>query len=177
MEVLHAIVHLLVLPFVLIVRMGVACRLGRGLLLFLVPGLLTLEAAASQDRELQLSWLRYWVVVSLFLLVEPLLDLLPLPFLTIAKLVGLAWCLAAEPISGSRILFDQIHPIWEEGRTRLDLWAKEASGTDLGALLVSLWQQKEDFLPLLNTHVLPWVNSFVSTCILWVGELGPNTIS
>merc|ERR1712004_779177 len=61
MEVLHAIVHLLVLPFVLIVRMGVACRLGRGLLLFLLPGLLTLEAAASQDRELQLSWLRYWV--------------------------------------------------------------------------------------------------------------------
>ena len=56
MEVLHAIVHLLVLPFVLIVRMGVACRLGRGLLLFLVPGLLTLEATASQDRELQLSW-------------------------------------------------------------------------------------------------------------------------
>ena len=61
MEVLHAIVHLLVLPFVLIVRMGVACRLGRGLLLFLVPGLLTLEAAASQDRELQLSWLRCFV--------------------------------------------------------------------------------------------------------------------
>jgi len=110
MEVLHAIVHLLVLPFVLIVRMGVACRLGRGLLLFLLPGLLTLEAAASQDRELQLSWLRYWVVVSLFLLVEPLLDLLPLPFLTIAKLIGLAWCLAAEPISGSRILFDQVSP-------------------------------------------------------------------
>ena len=61
MEVLHAIVHLLVLPFVLIVRMGVACRLGRGLLLFLVPGLLTLEAAASQDRGLQLSWLRCFV--------------------------------------------------------------------------------------------------------------------
>ena len=110
------------------------------------------------------------MVVSLFLLVEPLLDLLPLPFLTIAKLIGLAWCLAAEPISGSRILFDQvshfvftnillnlasqIHPIWEEGRTRLDLWAKEASGTDMGALLVNLWQQREDFLPLLNTHVL-----------------------
>ena len=110
------------------------------------------------------------MVVSLFLLVEPLLDLLPLPILTIAKLVGLAWCLAAEPISGSRILFDQvthfvltnillnvasqIHPIWEEGRTRLDLWAKEASGTDMGALLVSLWQQREDVLPLLNTHVI-----------------------
>ena len=101
---------------------------------------------------------------------EPLLDLLPLPFLTIAKLIGLAWCLAAEPISGSRILFDQvshfvftnillnlasqIHPIWEEGRTRLDLWAKEASGTDMGALLVNLWQQRENVLPLLNTHVI-----------------------
>ena len=101
---------------------------------------------------------------------EPLLDLLPLPFLTIAKLLGLAWCLAAEPISGSRILFDQvshfvftnillnlasqIHPIWEEGRTRLDLWAKEASGTDMGALLVNLWQQRENVLPLLNTHVI-----------------------
>ena len=110
------------------------------------------------------------MVVSLFLLVEPLLDLLPLPFLTIAKLIGLAWCLAAEPISGSRILFDQvshfvftnillnlasqIHPIWEEGRTRLDLWAKEASGTDMGALLVNLWQQRENVLPLLNTHVI-----------------------
>merc|ERR1711936_534923 len=146
-------------------RMGAACRLGRGLVLFLVPGLLTLEAAASQDRELQLSWLRYWVVVSLFLLVEPLLDLLPLPFITIAKLVGLAWCLASEPISGSRILFDQIHPVWEESRTKLDSWVKEASGTDMGALLVNLWQQREDFLPLLNTHVLPWVNSFVSTCL------------
>ena len=47
----------------------------------------------------------------------------------------------------------QIHPIWEEGRTRLDLWAKEASGSDMGALLVNLWQQRDDFLPLLNTHV------------------------
>ena len=47
-------------------------------------------------------------MVSLFLLVEPLLDLLPLPFITIGKLVGLAWCLASEPISGSRIIFDQV---------------------------------------------------------------------
>ena len=110
------------------------------------------------------------MVVSLFLLVEPLLDLLPLPFLTIAKLIGLAWCLAAEPISGSRILFDQvlpfvfinillnlasqIHPIWEEGRTRLDLWAKEATGSDVGIFLVNLWQQRENVLPLLNTHVI-----------------------
>ena len=58
------------------------------------------------------SSFRYWVVVSLFLLVEPLLDLLPLPFITIAKLVGLAWCLASEPISGSRILFDQVTPFY-----------------------------------------------------------------
>ena len=113
---------------------------------------------------------RYWVVVSLFLLVEPLLDLLPLPFITIAKLVGLAWCLASEPISGSRIIFDQvslfyitliilpeycpqIHPVWEESRTKLELWANEASGSDVGALLMKVWRQREDVWPFLNTQV------------------------
>ena len=131
------------------------------------------------------------MVVSLFLLVEPLLDLLPLPILTIAKLVGLAWCLAAEPISGSRILFDQvthfvltnillnvasqIHPIWEEGRTRLDLWAKEASGTDMGALLVSLWQQREDVLPLLNTHVIKNHLEYCNFLLFYVSGKGCNT--
>ena len=112
------------------------------------------------------------MVVSLFLLVEPLLDLLPLPFLTITKLAGLAWCLASEPISGSRILFDQvstlailippeyhtpkIHPVWEESRTKLELWANEASGSDLGALLVKVWHQREDVLPFLNTQVMSY---------------------
>ena len=114
---------------------------------------------------------RYWVVVSLFLLVEPLLDLLPLPFITIVKLVGLAWCLASEPISGSRIIFDQvslfyitliilpeycpqIHPVWEESRTKLELWANEASGSDVGALLMKVWRQREDVWPFLNTQVM-----------------------
>ena len=117
---------------------------------------------------------RYWVVVSLFLPVEPLLDLLPLPFITIAKLVGLAWCLASEPISGSRILFDQvspfyitliilpeycpqIHPVWEESRTKLELWANEASGSDLGALWLKIWHQREDVWPFLNNQVMPFI--------------------
>ena len=71
----------------------------------------------SVELSIDPQFFRYWVVVSLFLLVEPLLDLLPLPFLTIGKLVGLAWCLAAEPISGSRILFDQVSPFFRSNLT------------------------------------------------------------
>ena len=69
MEVLHAIVHLLVLPFVLIVRMGVACRLGREVLdeaaAAVAPGVTTDEIdrivhEATVDRECYPSPLNYY---------------------------------------------------------------------------------------------------------------------
>ena len=55
------------------------------------------------------SDIRYWVVVSLLLLLEPLLDCLSfLPSVGLVKLLLLLWCLLPDPYSGSRIVFDQV---------------------------------------------------------------------
>ena len=50
----------------------------------------------------------------------------------------------------------QIHPVWEESRTKLEHWANEATGSDLGAALTTVWHQKGDVLLFLNTQVNIW---------------------
>ena len=71
----------------LVIRAGVG---------FLYPAYKSLHAIMSEDREASLAWMRYWVVLAVFSMVEtiadPLLDFFPGYLL--AKCAFLVWLVA-----------------------------------------------------------------------------------
>ena len=69
----------------------------------------SLKAVMSEEREDALTWLRYWVVISIFSLVElPLDNLNFLPCYNCVKLIFVLWCLLPGLFSGSNIIFQMV---------------------------------------------------------------------
>ena len=92
-----------------VVRMQLLQRGARLLVVVLLPTWLTLVALGTPDTEDDLSWLQFWVVISLFHLLEPPLDLLHfIPFYNFIKMAFVLWCLAPGNISGSRVVFKAV---------------------------------------------------------------------
>merc|ERR1712141_344575 len=77
------------------------------------PAFASLKAVLSDSPESCGAWLRYWVVLGVFSLLELLLDLLinPLrysfPIYLILKCSFLAWCMAPVEWNGSDIIFNK----------------------------------------------------------------------
>ena len=84
-----------------VIRMGVG---------FLYPAYKSLHAIMSDDREAGLAWMRYWVVLAVFSLLETLLDPLLdfLPGYLLSKCIFLVWCMAPSSKSGSNLVFTQV---------------------------------------------------------------------
>ena len=85
----------------LVIRAGVG---------FLYPAYKSLHAIMSEDREASLAWMRYWVVLAVFSLLETLLDPLLdfLPGYLLSKCIFLVWCMAPSSKSGSNLVFTQV---------------------------------------------------------------------
>ena len=85
----------------LVIRAGVG---------FLYPAYKSLHAIMNDDREASITWMRYWVVLAVFsileTLVDPLLDFLPGYLL--GKCLFLVWCMAPSKHSGSNLVFTQV---------------------------------------------------------------------
>ena len=85
----------------LVIRAGVG---------FMYPAYKSLHAIMSDDREASLTWMRYWVVLAVFSMIEtvvdPLLDFLPGYLL--GKCIFLVWCMAPTNKSGSNLVFTQV---------------------------------------------------------------------
>ena len=85
----------------LVIRAGVG---------FLYPAYKSLHAVMNDDREASINWLRYWVVLAVFSviesLVDPLLDFLPGYLL--GKCLFLLWCMMPSKNSGSNLVFTQV---------------------------------------------------------------------
>ena len=78
------------------------------------PAFATLKAVLSECTESSVAWLRYWVVLGVFSVVELLLDPLinPLrlafPSYLILKCLFLAWCMAPVEWNGSDVIFNNV---------------------------------------------------------------------
>merc|ERR1712154_114731 len=102
----------------LVIRAGVG---------FLYPAYKSLHAIMNDDREASITWMRYWVVLAVFSIIEtvvdPLLDFLPGYLL--GKCLFLVWCMAPSQHSGSNLVFTQvIFPTFKkhhESTNRLEL--------------------------------------------------------
>ena len=98
---------MLTIPVTMSCSQAAVIRMGVG---FLYPAYKSLHAIMSDDREAGLAWMRYWVVLAVFSMVEtiadPLLDFFPGYLL--GKCVFLVWCMAPTDKSGSNLVFTQV---------------------------------------------------------------------
>ena len=78
------------------------------------PAFSSLQAVLSDSSEAALDWMKYWVVLGVFSLLELMLDPLvdPLPFsyptYVILKCIFLIWCMVPFDWNGSLIIFEQV---------------------------------------------------------------------
>merc|ERR1711892_705642 len=97
------------------------------------PAFASLKAVLSGTPESSVAWLRYWVVLGVFSVVELLLDPLinPLTFsfptYLVLKCLFLVWCMAPVEWNGSDIIFNQVlFPIFKEHHEQIEEQAEKA---------------------------------------------------
>ena len=80
------------------------------LLGFLYPSYKTISAVMTENIEDDLTWLKYWSVLSLFSIIELVLDPLANHFkgYMLTKFVFLLWCMAPMDGNGSNLIFSQV---------------------------------------------------------------------
>ena len=90
---------------------GAIIRAGVG---FIYPSYKSLQAVMTDEKEDDLTWLRYWVVLSVVsmieLVVDPIVDFFPGYLL--AKCAFLIWCMAPIQNNGANLIFTQVITIY-----------------------------------------------------------------
>merc|ERR1739842_283112 len=115
------------------------------------PAFASLKAVLSDSPESCGAWLRYWVVLGVFSLVELLLDLAinPLaysfPAYLILKCTFLAWCMAPVEWNGSDVIFNNIlFPLFKQHHKEIEEQAAMAQKTFMEKLGLCFKKEKGD---------------------------------
>ncbi|CAL1526447.1 unnamed protein product [Lymnaea stagnalis] len=90
---------------------------------FIYPAYASVKAIESHDKEDDTKWLTYWVVYSVFSLVEFFSDifLFWIPFYWLLKCIFLVWCFMPVPWNGSHTLYYRfIRPFILRHQDRID---------------------------------------------------------
>jgi len=104
----------------------------RALVGFVYPSYQSLQAVLSEDKEDDLTWLRYWVVLSVVHLVELVIDPLVdfFPGYLLAKCAFLFWCMAPVQNNGANMIFSQvIFPLFKKHHGKIDQRVQFLQGT------------------------------------------------
>eukprot|EP00090_Calanus_glacialis_P012171 TRINITY_DN20652_c0_g1_i1.p1 TRINITY_DN20652_c0_g1~~TRINITY_DN20652_c0_g1_i1.p1 ORF type:complete len:200 (-),score=75.21 TRINITY_DN20652_c0_g1_i1:44-604(-) len=94
------------------------------------PGYRSLKAILTDDKDDDMAWLRYWVVLSSFSILELVLDLMVawVPGYLIAKCAFLVWCMAPVQNNGSNIIFNMVVlPLFQKHHDKIDSLAATAA--------------------------------------------------
>merc|ERR1711953_452762 len=115
------------------------------------PAFASLKAVLSDSPESCGAWLRYWVVLGVFSLVELMLDLVinPLPYsfpsYLIIKCGFLAWCMAPVEWNGSDVIFNNIlFPLFQQHHKEIEDQAEMAKKTVMEKLGLCFKKEKGD---------------------------------
>merc|ERR1712042_236127 len=115
------------------------------------PAFASLKAVLSDSPESSVAWLRYWVVLGVFSVVELLLDPLvnPLtysfPAYLVLKCLFLVWCMAPVTWNGSDIIFNQVlFPIFKEHHEHIEEQAEKAKLSIKDKLEIFFKKEKND---------------------------------
>merc|ERR1712141_899990 len=97
------------------------------------PAFASLKAVLSGSAEQSAAWLRYWVVLGVFsvleLLADPLINPLSysFPLYLVLKCSFLVWCMAPVKWNGSDLLFNQVlFPLFKEHHKEIEEQAEKA---------------------------------------------------
>jgi receptor expression-enhancing protein 5/6 len=86
----------------------------RTLLGVFYPAFASLRAVLLESPGTSVSWMKYWVVLGVFSVIELLLDLVlnPLPYsfptYLVLKCTFLVWCMAPIDMNGSDVIFNNV---------------------------------------------------------------------
>lgn len=90
---------------------------------FIYPAYMSVKAIESTNKDDDTQWLTYWVVYSLFHLVEFFSDifLFWIPFYWFLKCCFLVWCFSDVPWNGSAVIYARIvRPFILKHQTKID---------------------------------------------------------
>jgi len=97
------------------------------------PAFASLKAVLHGSPESASAWLRYWVVLGVFSLVELLLDLVinpisySFPAYLVVKCLFLVWCMLPVSWNGSDLLFNQVlFPLFKQHHKEIEEQAEKA---------------------------------------------------
>merc|ERR1712061_710359 len=97
------------------------------------PAFMSLKSVLHGSPETATAWMRYWVVLGVFSLVELLLDpvINPLsysfPTYLVVKCLFLVWCMLPVSWNGSDLLFNQVlFPLFKEHHKEIEDQAEKA---------------------------------------------------
>merc|ERR1712020_452359 len=97
------------------------------------PAFASLKAVLHGSPESAGAWLRYWVVLGVFSLIELLLDLVinpisySFPTYLVVKCLFLVWCMLPVSWNGSDLLFNQVlFPLFKQHHQEIEEQAEKA---------------------------------------------------
>merc|ERR1712212_579741 len=88
---------------------------------FVYPAYCSIKALESHDKDDDTQWLMYWVVFSVFSVLEFFSDILMgwIPFYWLTKCVFLVWCMS--PANGSELIYRKlVLPWFKANQTNVD---------------------------------------------------------
>jgi len=102
------------------------------LVISVYPGYKSIKAVLSQEVEDDQRWLKYWILVSVFLTLQMPGDWVLgwAPGFSLAKIAFLLWCMAPIQENGSVILFQKVVlPYYEKYSSDIDRMMAEAASS------------------------------------------------
>merc|ERR1712183_358609 len=132
-------------------NMDLYTLIPRTLLGVAYPAFASLKAVLSDSPGSCTAWLRYWVVLGVFSVVELLLDPLlnPLkysfPTYLLLKCLFLVWCMIPVEWNGSDIIFNNmLFPIFKEHHEQIEEQAENAKLTVMQKMGLCFKKEKHD---------------------------------
>lgn len=107
------------------------------LVMSIYPGYMSIKAVLSKTPEDDLRWLKYWIIVSVFMVVQIPADwvLAWAPGFSIVKILFLLWCMAPLQENGSVVLFKLVVlPYYEKYSAQIDKMMSEAATSAEGII-------------------------------------------
>merc|ERR1712106_1102300 len=138
-------------------KMDLFTLIPRTLIGVAYPGFASLKAVLSDSPDSSVAWMKYWVVLGVFSVVELLLDPLLNPFqhsfptYLILKCLFLAWCMAPIELNGSDVIFNNIlFPIFKQHHEEIEVQAEAVKLNVFQKLGMQLKKEKEDKVEKVN---------------------------
>merc|ERR1712012_722573 len=123
---------------------------GSDMVISVYPGYMSIKAVLSQDTEDDQRWLKYWVLISLFLIIQIPADwiLAWAPGFSVVKIMFLLWCMSPIQDNGSVVLFRTIViPYYQQYSSHIDKIMSEAASSAGGIIknaVVNLESDKQE---------------------------------